>query len=194
VIAEGHFIHAILESASNSDLPGYLRATVNVPVYSEDGSEVLIPVGSRLIGQYKSSVQQGQSRIYVVWTRLITTNGYSIQLGSPGVDSLGVAGINADQINRHFWARFGQASLLSLISAGAANLGVNGEDQNNSAATYREAVASSFSKSANQSLQQDGQIATTLKTHQGKPIMVFVAKDLHFENALKKSSHQLNVF
>lgn len=194
IIAEGNLIHAILESASNSDLPGMLRASVSESVYSEDGSQILIPPGSRLIGQYKSGLSQGQSRIFIVWTRLITPNGISIQLGSPGVDSLGVAGMGADEINRHFWERFGSASLLSLIGAGAANVGMSGQDQDNSASSYREAVAASFAQSASQSLQQDSRTAPTLKTYQGKPIMVFVAKDLHFQNAMKSIKPKLNVF
>jgi type IV secretion system protein VirB10 len=194
VIAEGSFIHAILESATNSDLPGYLRASVSGPVYSEDGTQILVPRGSRLIGQYKSGMLQGQSRIFVVWTRLITPAGISVQLGSAGVDSLGVAGMGADEINRHFWQRFGTASLLSLLGAGAANVGVNGEPQENSASSYRAAVASSFSQSANQSLQQESMMAPTLKTYQGKPIMVFVARDLNFQRAMKESTPKMNVF
>jgi len=130
----------------------------------------------------------------VVWTRLITPNGISLQLGSPGVDSLGVSGMGADEIDRHFWERFGTASLLSLIGAGAANVGVNGQDQNNSSSMYREAVASSFAQSADQSLQQESRIASTLKTYQGKPIMVFVAKDLHFESISKINNSKINIF
>lgn len=194
IIAEGSFIHAILESASNSDLPGYLRASVSTPSYSEDGSQVLIPVGSRLIGQYKSGMLQGQSRIFVVWTRLITPEGISINLGSPGVDSLGVAGMGADVIDRHFWQRFGMASLLSIIGAGTANINAAGLDKENSASQYRSAIANSFSQSANQSLQQNMMIAPTLETYQGKPIMVFVAHDLYFHDAIKQIKPKLNVF
>jgi type IV secretion system protein VirB10 len=194
MIAEGNFIHAILESATNSDLPGSLRAIVSEPVYSEDGSQVLIPRGSRLIGEYKSGMLQGQSRIFIVWRRLITSQGFSVQIGSSGVDPLGVAGMGADSIDRHFWQRFGTASLLSMIGAGASNIGVSGEDQNNSAASYRAAIANSFSQSASQSLQQDGMIAPTLRTMQGKPIMVFVAKDLQFDNVVKSVNSSLNIF
>jgi type IV secretion system protein VirB10 len=100
----------------------------------------------------------------------------------------------ADEIDRHFWERFGTASLLSLIGAGAANVGVNGQDQNNSSSMYREAVASSFAQSADQSLQQDSRTAPTLKTYQGKPIMVFVAKDLHFEAISKHINSKINIF
>jgi type IV secretion system protein VirB10 len=181
IIAEGSFIHAILESATNSDLPGYVRAVVSEPSYSEDGTTILIPRGSRLIGQYKSGMLQGQSRIFMVWTRLITPSGISIQLGSPGVDGLGTAGMAADEIDRHFWQRFGTASLLSIIGTGAANAGVSSMDQANSAAAYRTAMANSFSASANESLQEDARVAPTLTIFQGKPITVFVAKDLSFQ-------------
>jgi type IV secretion system protein VirB10 len=194
IIAEGSLIHATLESATNSDLPGYVRATVREASFSEDGSQVLIQPGSRLIGQYKSGMLQGQSRIYIVWSRLITPDGVSVNLGSPGVDSLGVAGMGADEIDRHFWERFGTASLLSLIGAGAANNGVSNSDQNNSASEYRAAVASSFAQSASQSLQQESNIAPTLKTYQGKPIMVFVAKDIHFERVMKQLNSRVSVF
>lgn len=194
IVAEGSMIHATMESASNSDLPGSLRASVSEPVYAEDGSQILVPVGSRLIGQYKSGMLQGQTRIFIAWTRLITPEGVSVNLGSPGTDNLGVAGVAADEIDRHFWLRFGTASLLSLISAGASNVSVNGEDQQNSASLYREAVANSFSQSASQSLQQQSMIAPTLQTYQGKPIMVFVAKDSHFANVMKQSKAQVNIF
>jgi len=194
IVAEGAFIHVVLESATNSDLPGYLRAIVSEAVYSEDGTNILIPIGSILIGQYKSGMLQGQSRIFIVWMRLITPSGISINLGSPGVDSLGVAGMGADEVNRHFWERFGTASLLSMIGAGAANMGVSGNDQDNSASEYRAAVANSFSQSANQSLQREAAIATTLKSYQGKPINVFVAHDLNFQNAMKQVKPKINVF
>ncbi|MHB1948761.1 MAG: TraB/TrbI/VirB10 family type IV secretion system protein [Gammaproteobacteria bacterium] len=194
VIAEGSLIHAILEPATNSDLPGYLRAIVSEPSYAEDGTQILIPRGTRLIGQYKSGMLQGQSRIFIVWSRLITPAGISLNLGSPGVDSLGVSGMAADEIDRHFWQRFGTASLLSLLGAGAANAGVKGQDEENSSSAYRTAVASSFSQSANQSLEQESQIAPTLKSHQGKPIMVFVARDLHFQSAMKTVKPKINLF
>jgi len=194
IIAQGKFIHAVLEPAMNSDLPNSLRAVVDIPVYSEDGTQVLIPIGSRLIGEYKSGMLQGQSRIFVVWTRLTTPSGISIALGSPGVDNLGVAGMGADEIDRHFWERFGTAILLSIIGAGAANIGVSDSEQDNSVSQYRSAVAESFSNSAEQSWQQDSRIPPTLKIHQGKPIIVFVAKDLNFETAMKQTKPKLNVF
>jgi len=81
-----------------------------------------------------------------------------------------------------------------MIGTGAANVGVHPEDQQNSASAYRAAVANSFAQSANQSLQQEGMIAPTLKTYQGKPIMVFVAKDLHFANAAQPIKPKMYIF
>lgn len=195
LIAEGSLIHATLESAINSDLPGYIRAVVSNPVYSEDGTQTLIPPGSRLIGQYRSGMIQGQSRIFIVWTRVITPQGVSVMLGSQGVDSLGRAGVGANAIERHFWQTFGNSVLLSIIGAGAANVGVSSsKDQYNSAQAYRTAIASSFAQSASQSLQQRGMIAPTLHVYQGTPIIVFVAKDISFKKALQSPQAKVAVF
>lgn len=195
IIAEGGLIHAVLETGINSDLPGYLRAIVSTPMYSEDGSRELIPVGSRLIGQYKSGMAQGQSRVFVVWTRLITPDGMTLQLGSPGVDNLGMAGFAADEVNRHFWQSFGTAVLLSMIGAGVDNIGVSSGDNYNAAQAYRVGVAESLSQTANQSLKQTGIISPTLVVNQGKPIIVFVAHDLNFADVMKQSAqNRLNVF
>ncbi len=194
LIAQGNLIHAILETAVNSDLPGFLRAIVSEPVYSEDGSKVLITPGSRLIGQYKSGMLAGQNRIFTVWTRIIEPNGISIQIGSPGIDNLGVSGQGADNIDYHFWQMFGTASLLSILSAGASNVGVNQGDEDNASQEYRQAISQSLAQSSNNSLQQYGNIPPTLHINQGTPIMVFVAKDLRFDTAMQRTHTSINIF
>lgn len=85
-IVEGAVIAAVLETALNSDLPGYVRAVVTRDVKGFDGKKVLVPRGSRLIGQYKSGVALGQSRTFVIWTRLIRPDGAAIELSSPATD------------------------------------------------------------------------------------------------------------
>ncbi len=194
LILQGSIIRATLEPATDSDLPGMLRAVVSEPGYAEDGSRILIPRGSRLVGEYKSGLAMGQSRIFVVWTRLITPDGISVDLGSPGTDSIGVAGMGADVINRHFWQRFGSAVLLSIIGAGVQNVGVESSDPYNAAQAYRIAVADSLAQSANESLKQTGTLAPTLYSHQGKEINVFVAHDLDFGTAMQMAGRKINVF
>ena len=187
-IASGELLPAVLETAINSDLPGMVRAVVSQATYSYTGERVLIPSGSRLIGQYSSAVIQGQNRVMVIWNRIILPNGITVQLNSSGIDDLGRAGQSADSVNTHFFARFGESALLSLIGAGAATAGVNNQDQSNSSAQYRMAISQSFQQSTGQSLQGTLAIKPTLHIHQGSSIHVFVAKDLSFYQVLKRSA------
>ncbi len=90
-VTEGTMIPAILETAINTDVPGYVRAVVSQDVRSFDGSRVLVPRSSRLIGRYQSGLQGGQKRAYVIWTRLIRPDGVSVALASPGTGFDGAA-------------------------------------------------------------------------------------------------------
>lgn len=183
-IASGEMVHAVLETAIDSDLPGMVRAVIRDPVYAYLGEKPLIPAGSRLIGQYSSGILMGQRRVMVVWNRVILPNGVAVQINSPGTDDLGQSGQGADSFNTHFIARFGEATLLSVLGAGASFGGVSTSDQFNSASSYRMAMSQSFQQSAQQSLQDTLPTQTTLHVYQGAQINVFVAHDLDFFNVL----------
>ncbi|MBI1682857.1 TrbI/VirB10 family protein [Caulobacter hibisci] len=172
-VVQGAIIPAVLETALNSDLPGYARAIVSRDVRGFDGSRVLIPRGSRLIGQYKSGVATGQSRAFVVWTRLIRPDGVSVQLASPVTDESGQAGIGG-KVDRHFAQRFGAAILLSVVSGAASSLG------HGSSSTVVIGSSGDASSAAGQALQTDGKISPTIRVAQGTPVQVFVARDLEF--------------
>ncbi|TAN10564.1 MAG: TrbI/VirB10 family protein, partial [Rhizobiaceae bacterium] len=129
LVAEGTLIHGVLETAVESDLPGMVRAVVSQDVWSFDGRRVLIPAGSRLIGEYKSGIAQGQTRVFIVWTRLLRSDGVSVQLGSNGADELGVAG-NAGFVDNHYLKRFGSAIMLSIIGGAAQFLSAYGQNSN----------------------------------------------------------------
>jgi type IV secretion system protein VirB10 len=66
-IVEGKLVHAVLESAIDSDLPGSIRAIVSHDIYAEAGREILIPKGSRLVGAYNASIRRGQNRVFIIW-------------------------------------------------------------------------------------------------------------------------------
>ncbi|CAN7219756.1 hypothetical protein LJR225_000822 [Phenylobacterium sp. LjRoot225] len=172
-VVQGSLIPAVLETALNSDLPGYARAIVSRDVRSFDGTKVAIPRGSRLIGQYKSGLSSGQSRAFIVWSRLIRPDGVSIQLGSPVMDAAGQTGL-AGKVDRHFLQRFGGAMLLSVVSALPSALAGG-----SSTALVINASSDSTSAAA-QALQADGKIAPTIRVPLGTPIQVFVARDLDF--------------
>ena len=116
-ITEGTVIPAIMETAINSQLPGLVRALNSADVYSHDGSQLLIPKGSRLVGRYQSSIRRGQVRVFIIWTRILRADGLSVLINSPGTDPLGRAGLEGD-VDTHFFQIFGAAILLSVLDAG----------------------------------------------------------------------------
>jgi type IV secretion system protein VirB10 len=172
-IIEGAVIPAVLETALNSDLPGYARAVVTRDVRGFNGTNVLVPRGSRLIGQYKAGVALGQSRAFVIWTRLIRPDGATVELASPATDALGRGGLDGD-VDRHFFQRFGGAILLSLLNIGGQAI----SDSTDTtvviagARAGQDAVGSTFAA--------DAQIGPTVTVPQGSPVRVFVSQDIDF--------------
>jgi type IV secretion system protein VirB10 len=130
LVAQGTMVRGVLETAVQSDLPGMVRAVVTENVWSFDGRRVLIPSGSRLVGEYKSGMAQGQTRVFVVWTRMLRSDGVSVQLGSNGTDDLGRAG-NAGFVDNHYLARFGSAIMLSIVGGVSQFLSGYGQSTNN---------------------------------------------------------------
>lgn len=178
---QGTVISAVLETGINSDLPGFVRAVVSRDVSGFDGSTVLIPRGSKLIGEYKSGVAQGQSRAFVIWTRLLTPDGVSINLGSPATDTLGRGGV-AGETNTHFVHRFGAAILLSVIGAGLQALA--NQASNNSVNAVIISTPQQANNVATVALQKDIDIPPTITVPQGQAIRVFVSRDLDFSDVL----------
>ena len=165
LVPQGAMISAVLETAINSDLPGFVRAVVSQDVRGFDGQTVLIPRGSRLIGQYQSEVALGQSRAFVVWTRLLRTDGVSVQLASPGTDPLGRAGLTGE-VDRHFWQRYGPGLLTTVITGALSN-------------SRSSQVVIGTAQSAGAGLQVEP-VKPTVTVAQGSAIQVFVARDLDF--------------
>jgi type IV secretion system protein VirB10 len=187
LVPEGTLIPGILETAIVSDLPGQVRAIVSQDVYSFDGRRILIPTGTRLIGEYQSEITRGQTRIFVVWTRMLRDDGVSVRLNSIGADSLGRAGLTG-RVDKKFRERFGAAILLSIVGAGASYLtgygseaaAGNSDDAQNAEELARETLAQTFSDIANQALGDSLRIPPTISVSQGERIFVFVRHDLDF--------------
>jgi type IV secretion system protein VirB10 len=175
LVPQGTIIPGVLETAINSDLPGYTRAVVSRDVRGFDGRTVLIPRGSRLIGQYKSAVALGASRAFVIWTRVIRPDGVSIQIGSPGTDPLGTAGLTGE-VNRHFFTRFGGSILLSVLNAGVS-AGVAAVSRT---PTTSISIGSPGAAVGAASAIQPDAIPPTIKVPQGSAINIFVSRDLDF--------------
>lgn len=170
IIPQGAIIAAVLETPLNSDRPGLARAIVSQDARGFDGSRVLIPRGSRLIGEFKPDSTPGLRRILVTWNRLIRPDGVAIRIGSPVTDPLGGAGV-AGKVNTHFFERFTGAVLQSALA-----IGVNLASQSTSSSVY----ISSAGQSAGQALVPNTFRSPTVKVREGAEIAVLVARDLDF--------------
>lgn len=184
----GTVIPAVLITGINSDLPGQITAQVRSNVYDTiAGKYVLIPQGSKMTGLYDSQVAYGQSRVLVVWKRIIYPNGQSISLeGMPGVDLTGQAGFN-DQVNNHYMKIFGSVILMSVISAGAQLSQPDTNNDNNDNPTINQTLAQSLGtnimNSANMLLQKNLGIQPTIIIRQGYLMNISVTKDIVFPGA-----------
>jgi type IV secretory pathway VirB10-like protein len=177
VAPQGTVIPAILETAIDSDVPGFARAVVSRDVRGFDGSRVLIPRGSKLVGQYRSGVADGQSRVFVVWSRVLTPDAVSIDVSSPGADEQGRGGLPGE-VNNHFFRVFGASILLSILD-GAMNVATASQLGTNAIVIGSPAQATNLAAIA---LQKQINIGPTIKVPQGEPIRVFVARDLDFSS------------
>ena len=177
IVPQGTVVPAILETGINSDLPGFVRAVVSRDVHGFDGTTVLIPRGSKLIGQYRSAVAAGYSRAFVVWSRLLTPDAVSVDSGSPATDPLGRGGIDGES-NSHFLQRFGAAILMSVLTAGL-DAAVNSATPQNTTAIVIGTPQQANNVAAI-ALQKYIDVPTTITVPQGTPVRVFVARDLDF--------------
>ena len=114
-IVQGTTLEAVLETAISTELPGVIRAAVTNDVYSYDGSNVLLPRGTRLIGSYNSDVSIASNRAQLAWNRAITPDGRSVELGGYGADPLGMSG-QTGFVDTRFGERFGSAFLISMLA------------------------------------------------------------------------------
>ena len=171
-----------METAINSQLPGLVRALNSADVYSHDGSQLLIPKGSRLVGRYQSSVRRGQVRVFIIWTRILRADGLSVLINSPGTDPLGRAGLEGD-VDTHFFQIFGAAILLSVLDAGLDIAVETAKDQANNSTNIGQGSfsGSGLDRAGELALQDSIQIQPTIHIDQGTRISIMVARDLDFE-------------
>jgi type IV secretion system protein VirB10 len=170
-------IPAALITGLRSDLPGHVTAQITENVYdSATGTILLIPQGSRLIGDYDAQVSFGQRRPLLAWTRLIMPNGRSIVLQrEPGVDAEGYAGIE-DGVDNHWGTIFKAAALSTILSVGAEAGASNSE--NNLAQAIGQGASQSFSQAGEQAVGRSLDVQPTLTIRPGFSVRVLVTRDL----------------
>ncbi|MGY3442852.1 TrbI/VirB10 family protein [Bradyrhizobium sp. USDA 4473] len=177
IVQAGTVIPAALMTGIRSDLPGQVTAQITEAVYdSPSGKYLLVPQGTKLIGQYDSSVAFGQSRILLVWTRMIMPDGSSIVLErQPGADTGGYAGLE-DEVDNHWGMLFKAAVLSTMLSVGA-EAGTS-QNENNLVQAIRSGASNSISQTGQQIVQRQLNIQPTLTIRPGFPVRVIVTRDL----------------
>ena len=180
VVQAGTIIPAALVTGIRSDLPGEITAQVTPDVAdSPTGRFRLIPQGSRLVGQYDSQVAFGQSRVLLVWTRLILPDGRSIVLDRlPGADAAGNGGLQ-DGVDNHWGQLFKAAALSSILGIGT-QIGA-GTNENGLVQALRQGPADTLNQAGQQVIGRSLNIAPTLTIRPGYLVEVLVHKDLVLE-------------
>lgn len=177
VLQAGAVIPAALLTGIRSDLPGQITAQVTENVYdSPTGRFLLIPQGAKLIGGYDSQIAFGQSRVLLVWNRVIFPNGNSIVLErQPGADASGYSGLE-DGVDYH-WLRLAGAAAMSTVLGVGTQLGATSNDSQLIQA-LRLGAANSFNQTGQQIVQRNLNLQPTLTIRPGFPVRVIITRDL----------------
>lgn len=176
VLQAGSVIPAALITGIRSDLPGLVTAQVTQNVYdSPTGRILLIPQGSRLIGDYDADVAFGQSRVLLAWNRLIFPDGRSIVLErQPAADPRGFAGLQ-DATDYH-WGGVLKAALVSTLLGIGSEVGFGGDGD--LARAIRRGTQDSINRAGEQIVSRELNVRPTLTIRPGFPVRVLVTHDL----------------
>ncbi|MDY6860848.1 MAG: TrbI/VirB10 family protein [Pseudomonadota bacterium] len=181
ILQAGSVIPAALITGIRSDLPGQITAQVTENVYdSPTGALLLIPQGTRIIGQYDDGVAFGQRRVLLVWNRLILPGGRSIVLERlPGADASGYAGLE-DGVDHHWWDVMKAAGLSTLLGIGTE---LASDSADRLIRAIRDGAQDTIDQAGQQIVQRQLQVDPTLTIRPGFPVRIIVTRDLVFENA-----------
>jgi type IV secretion system protein VirB10 len=169
----------------DTTVPGMVSCQVSRDVYSADSKVRLIDKGAIVTGEISSGIKQGQTRVFVLWTRLRNPDNVVVNIDSPGTNRLGSAGIPG-QVDTHFWDRFAGAMFISVFSdVGQALVQVAANSANHGGGNTQVNLDNTSNTSdslAREALRASIDIPPTLYDQQGDTVSIFVRRDLDFSN------------
>ena len=174
-------LESVLVNRLSGDFAGPVICQTTNDIYSHNHNELLIPAGSRLLGETKKVSDVGQERLAVVFHRIIMPDGYAVDLDqAPGLNQIGETAFH-DKVNNHYFKIFGASiavgAIAGLASIGANNSAVTGLPTSNSSA-YREGVTGSLSQSSLHILDRFLNIPPTITIREGHRVRIFLTQDL----------------
>lgn len=174
---EGTLIETVLTNRLNGSFTGPVEVMVTSPVYSHDREHILIPQGSKVIGEAQRVGTQGQQRLAVVFHRIIMPDGYSESMDKfTGLNQLGETGLK-DKVDNHIMQIFGTSIALGLIQ-GFSQFGTGSALTSNGVDQYRQGVASSIGQSSSQVLSSKLNILPTITIREGNRVRIFIRQDI----------------
>jgi type IV secretory pathway VirB10-like protein len=174
---EGSIIETTLTNRLNGSFTGPVNCLVTTDVYSHDRQHVLIPKGSRVLGEAKRNDSFGQQRIAVFFHRLIMPDGFSVDLDQfHGLNQIGETGLR-DQVNHHYGQVFGISLAVGAI-AGLATINTGSGLNASGLDAYRQGVATNLSQSSLRILDKYLNVLPTFTIREGHRIKVILSDDL----------------
>ena len=186
LLRQGVLIPCVLLSGVNSDLPGQVQAQVTSDVFDTPyGRHVLIPKGSKIIGQYASAPLMGQERVMLGFNRVIFPDGKALSLGSmPGASLDGFAGFSAE-VDNHMWRLFSNAVLLGGVTAGVSLAVDNDAYDENGRLTLNGALSQGMGQSLGRVIttviERNLSVSPTLTVAPGFLFNVTLTQDIYFD-------------
>lgn len=185
LLRQGALLPCVLLTGINSDLPGLVQAQITQDVFDSPlGQHLLIPRGTKVIGQYASAPLLGQKRLMLAFNRVIFPDGKAMNLGAmPGTSQDGYSGFDA-QVDTHFWQLMGNAILLGGISAGIAISVDDGSRDENGNLTLNGALTQGLGQSIGRVLtniiERNMTTSPTLSVQPGFVFNITLTKDIYF--------------
>jgi type IV secretion system protein VirB10 len=176
-VFEGTVIETVLTNRLDGSFSGPVNCLVTTAVYSHDRTQLLVPQGSRVLGEVSRVEAFGQQRLAVAFQRLLMPDGYSVSLEKlPGLSAPGETGL-MDQIDHHYLQVFGVSMALGAI-AGLSQVHTQYGLNTSAEDAYRQGVATSLSQSSLNILNRYLNVLPTFTIREGHRIKVYLTADL----------------
>jgi len=174
---EGTVLESVLTNRLTGSFAGPVNCMLTEDVYSRDRQRLLIPKGSRILGEVREVDQLGQERLAVVFHRIIMPDGFSLDLDQfQGLNQIGETGLK-DKVDRHYLRLFGVSLAIGAI-AGLAQAGTRYGNDYSAGDAYRQGVSRSVSASSLQILNRYLNVLPTFTVREGHRIKILLAGDL----------------
>ncbi len=177
ILFEGTVLESVLINRLDGQFPGPIECLLTNDVYSHDRQRLLIPAGSKVLGETKKVDAFGQTRLAVMFHRLIMPDGYSVSLDQfKGLNQAGDAGLR-DQVNNHYYRIFGVSLAIGALGA-VAQGGTSGPLTASGTDVMRQGFAQSTAQSSAQILDKFLNIMPTVTIREGHRVKVYLSGDL----------------